>query len=375
MNAFSIRRSALLGVAAALGFSALLAAGCSKKIVSVDPDFTAPEGTANEFARMVVYDDRAIPVYYFSDFSPPGPDPNDLIDSIGYVRRGSAATLNGLILDGTPASGYQVFRREEGGGMAPLQDFVAQPSARWVDREWEIYAFRDDDPTRIGPPTYQARGLLAGVATARSPVTNTAALGDTSLPDIGLRIAYGSPPNEPYIDSLFTLRWNAVPGAVGYYLHVFQFRSDLRDELERTLAGTPSPFFVGKSKDFYAAFLPAGVTQYKLGGPEGITFTRRQTFYGQNYFARVSAVDTLGRMIAFSSFSSDPQVASYRIGPYENGYTLQPLGAIIVSPSRPPIGAPAGASRVRAEAPFARGTVRAARVIESDGQRYLHFER
>src|SRR6185503_10998086 len=185
---------------------------------------------------------------------------------------------------------------------------------------------------------YRGRGLLAGAATERSPLTNMASSSDTALIDVRLRVLHGAPPFEPYTDSLFTLAWDPVPGAVGYYLHVFQFRNDLRDDNERTIAGAPAPFYEGKSKDIYAAFIPAGVTQHKIGDPGVTLFTRRATFYGQAYNARLSAVDASGRMIGFSRTGDE------RIGPYDTGYTLQPLGAVVVAPSRAaPLGGPARA--------------------------------
>lgn len=362
MNLSRPGRAAVVAVAVALGVL-----GCGRKVTSVDSSFTTPAGTRTDRAKLVVFVDRPVPVLYYADFSPPGVSPSDVLDSTVYMRRATPVTVHGMIFDGTPASGYQVFRREDGGGLAPLDDFVHTPSQRWVDMQWELYSFRDEDPTRSAPPTYQARGLLAGAATARSPLTNPASTAvDTALADIGLDIVYGQPPNTPYIDSLFTVRWNAVPGAAGYYLHVFQFRNDLRDERERILAGTPAPFFEGKTKDIYGAFLPAGVTRHKVGDPDGIIFTRRQTFYGQVYLVRASAVDASGRMIAFTNRSA------YRVGPYENGYTLQPLGAIIVSPTRSAIEPQNSASGVRVEAPL---TGQPARLIEAGGQRYLQPER
>lgn len=346
-----IRRLVILTAAAAL------AAGCAKKVTSVSESYTSPEGTASAGSRLVLSPDHAVPRFYFADFSPPGPSPNDVVDSVGYLRRGTAATLHGMIFDGTGASGYQIFRQEQGGGMRLLTDFVVKPSQRWVDSQWELYSFRDDDPARPSPTTYRARGLLSGAATERSPLSNLAAsTTDTALADIGLRIINGAPPFEPYIDSLFTVAWNPVPGAAAYILHVFQFRNDLRSEDERTLGGAPAPFFEGKSKDLYAAYFPSTVTQHKLGSGGGVILTRRQTYYGQVYLTRVSAVDANGRMIA-TTLDGD-----LRIGPYENGYTLQPLTALAVAPTRvPPLG-PARAATMNG---------RPARILDGQGLRIL----
>lgn len=356
----ALRRCAPVVLAAAW-----LASGCAQKVTSVSEDTTTPEGTVSPLTQLVVFGDYEIPVTYWSDFSPPGISVTDVLDATAAVRRGTPTTVYGMIFDGSAASGFQAFRREAGGGMRQLNDFVIPPSQRWLDSHWEFYSFRDDDPAREQPPTYQARGLLSGAATAHSPLSNVASATDTALADIGLRIIHGQPPIEPFTDSLFTVTWNAVPGAVGYYLHAFQFRNDLRDNLERTLAGAPAPFFEGKSKDIYAAYFPASVTQHKLGAGGGTLLTRRPTYYGQVYIVRVSAVDANGRMIAFS------RLGDYRIGPYDAGYTLQPLGAVLVAPSR----IAAIANRAVPSRLAADGAVRSGQILEADGVQYLHVER
>lgn len=357
----SARRRDLL--AAALAVLAT-AAGCSQKVTSVSSDYTVPEGVPSADAQLIVYAERPVVREFMTDVSPPGPSPTDTRDSLSVVWRFAPTVVNGQIVDGTRATDYQVFRREDSGGVRRILDFAVRPSARWVDSQWELYTFRDDDPARPVPATYFGRGLLSGVATPASPLTNAGSgTTDTSLADIGLRIVHGAPPNEPYTDSLFTLEWNAIPGAAAYYLHVFQYRNDLRDEMERVHSGVPAPFFAGKSKDLYAAILPPSVTRHRLGEANGRILTRRPTFYGQVYYARVSAVDGEGRMIAF------PVDGDLRAGAYDNGYTLQPVGGIAVETTRvPPESGPLFALPGRLEP-------RRARLIDRHGVRILHLER
>lgn len=355
MTPSSIRR-----LTAVLAAAALVATGCAKKVTSVSESYTSPEGTESDRTQLVVFADYPISVSHYADFSPPGPSPRDTLKFVEILRKGAPGTVHGMIFDQSLAGEFEIFRRELGGGMRLLNDFVTEPSRRWFDSQWEFYSFRDDDPSRPVPATYRARGLLSGATTARSPLTNSASIGDTAIIDLGLRIIHGSPPFEPYTDSLFTLAWNPVPGAVGYYLHVYQFSNDLRDPLERALAGTAAPFFEGKSKDFYAAYFPATVTQHKIGDGGGTVFTRRQTFFGQVYMARVSAVDASGRMIASSRPGDSREVIE------EDGYRFEPLGAIAVSTTRVP---PLGLS-----APRPLGA-RDVQVIESGGTRILHYER
>ena len=348
---FGARRGTF--AALAIAFLALLP-GCSKKMTSVDPSYTTPDGTLSPNSRLIVYPDLPNVRSYYLDLPPPGPDPGDPFDHALTYRVGAPTTVHGVILDGTAANGYQVLRRETNGGLRVLKDYVSSPLQRWLDSGWELYAFDDPDTTRGLPPTYEARGVVQGVVSRSSPISGLSTLADTTLADISISIVYGDQgqiPPPPYIDSLFTVKWTAVPNAASYLFDVYQLRGDLRTEDEIALSGVPQPVYFGKTRDLYIALLPPTVTQYKLGDP-GLILTRAQTFYGQTYAVRVCALDSQGRMIGFSS-------GDVRVGlGGDSGYSLYALGSIEVAPTvHPPLEASPAAAPAFVDAAGRRGRV------------------
>jgi hypothetical protein len=114
----------------------------------------------------------------------------------------------------------------------------------------------------------------------------------------GVQLVHGDPAGvtSNYTDSLFTLRWDAVPGAANYVLHVFQPQSDARAP-DVLASAIPGPLTIGKTRDQFLVLLPGTVTQYRLGDPGGIVLARGKTFMGQAYLARMSALDAQGRVI------------------------------------------------------------------------------
>jgi hypothetical protein len=363
-------RRGLAPIAGALGVAALLAlSGCASKVTRVDASYVSPEGTPSANTSLVVFEDREVLSYVYLDFSPPGPDPGDVLSDVVSYRRGTPGMVHGMIADGTAASGFQVFRTEAGGGTRQLLDYPTVPKHRWLDTGWELYAFSDGAPTTDPKPTYQCRGLIEDAATVNSPLSNRGILSDTSLVNLHLRVIHELPPAY-YTDSLFTVTWDAVPKTAYYTLQVYTLRGDLRSEPERIVAAAPAPFFDGKADDIYSVLVAGNKTSYKLETPALRLLTRRRTFYDKDYLARVAAIDSSGRMIGFS-------FGDMRIGPAEDGYTLQSLGAIVVQTQKLPPSS--GATRSRIEPPLsARVPGRSAEIVTlgegPDAIRVLHFE-
>src|SRR5262249_37255871 len=101
---FGARRG--IFAALAIAFVALLP-GCSKKMTSVDPGYSTPDGTLSPASKLIVYPDRPNVRSYYLDLPPPGPDPGDPFDHAQVYRYGTSSTVHGVILDGTAANGYQ----------------------------------------------------------------------------------------------------------------------------------------------------------------------------------------------------------------------------------------------------------------------------
>lgn len=313
-----IRSRALPVRLLAVALAAAALSGCVKKQpTEVNPEYV-PEGTFSPQARLIVYPDlpSTLLIYFDKNTDPLAPNPlgDSLIGTL-QVRRRSAGTIHLQLFDGTPASAFELLRRESNGGYFSVNDFLLPPARKWIDGQREVYVASDASPSGFSPATYLMRGLVGGEITPESPLTNAAVA--TGVPLAPVTYTGGTAPS----DSLFTISWGAVTGAAGYWVHVYQFLEANRDE--QVLSGVPAPAYVEKERDFFLGYVPAPTTSYKLGTtpPDVDIYTRRLTLRGQVYLVRITAVDATGAMIAMTP-------GDYGLIPGENlEYTLFPLGA------------------------------------------------
>ncbi len=321
-----LRRIAAL---AALAAVVLAMAGCSKN-VTVDPGYTSPEGRYDANARLIVYGDVPIDYTSYLDIMPPGPDPTDSLLGQGQVDVLPGARM-GLILDGTPASGYQVLRRESNGGFAPLQDFVVTPAAKFLDSQWEAYPFQDLHPSGFTPPTYLGRGMVQGEITRTSPLTN---LGELTLSrPVPIVIPY--PVTDSTMGGPGGLRWKQVPGATGYWLQIYQYKGGA---LQQFYASAPAPMVTSQVRTYHVAYIPATPTandsiNYQIGMPGVLVLTNRVIVNNVDYLVRVSAVNAQGEMIGFT-YGDRVFLAGYR-DPYtadNAAYFVYQQGAFLAHP-------------------------------------------
>lgn len=316
MNRKSASRLALAALLIAI------AAGCAKKITSVDPSFTTPEGTFSTEARLLIHPDYPTQLFNFTDIAPIGVGPEDqLIDVTDRYAHGPGV-LDGIIMDGTTASSYQLLRRQPGGGYAPLKDFTLRPTVRWLESQSEVYEFLDTEPfDGFLPATYLGRGLVSGTITPGSPLTNVGLMNPVSITPI----RYSG--NRFPTDSLFTVSWGPIPGATGYWIQVYQYLAATPDQ--KVLSSAPAPLALGQIRDFFIAYVSAPDTSYKLAGPNGQMFARKTILTGSDYNVRVAAVSGEGNLIGFTFGDLDTLRTS-------TNYSLYARGAVKVSPSRAP---------------------------------------
>jgi hypothetical protein len=298
---------------------AMALAGCAKKVTSVDASYTAPEGQLSADARLIVYPDAAIPVETWTDVLPSGPGEEDLFTGTEQVSI-APGTLHGTILDGTPASGYQVMRREGNGGYAQLKDYVLSPVVRFLDSQWEMYAFSDARPSGFSPPSYLGRGVIAGVVTPASPLTNTSELMSSDI--AALQYTGATAPR----DSNFTMSWNAVPNAAGYWIQIYQFTGDNIPAILQSVQ--PAPFVLNYVRNFFIGYVAAPATGYKLGEPGAQVLVKRPLLYLADYRVRVVAVNGQGELIAFS-------YGDWQYLREQGLYRRFRAGSITVIPTRP----------------------------------------
>jgi hypothetical protein len=303
MKGFWLRRGAL--AALVLAGAVLGESGCSKKL-TVDPGYTTLEGVLSPDARLAVYADIGNLVYAKHEFPP-----NSgifVLDSTFTVYSYAPGTVQGLVLDGTAATRYEMMRRSTSGGYAPLKDFVLSPVDKWLQSHWEAYHFQDSPEGGGQPPSYQGRGVISGNVTTHSPLTNPATLAATGVQDV--------PILQPRFftfrgDTVPTIKWGAVPGAASYIIQIFTYRGDIRVGSEKFVYGIPAPIALGKLHVYYVALVPPNLTSHKIGTPGAQELQNIPMLSGGVYFFRVSAIDSTGRLIGCTVGTSPDTV---RIG-------------------------------------------------------------
>ncbi len=336
---FTAPRVVILGLAA-LALPVVIAS-CSKKITTVDADYTSLEGTPNADTQMFAWSDTPTEVRYFDDLASPGPSETDTLLQIVPTYRTGPGAVQTMLLDGSAASGFEFFHAASNGGLEPMRDFVVNSPRKWLDSHWELYELSDVSPTGYSPATYVARGLLAGQANAASPLSNAARV--TTPTSRMLQYIGSAIPS----DSLFTMEWAPVTGAAGYWIHVYQFRPDATID-EAIASGTPSPVWNGKVRDQFVGYVAAPATSYKLGSPGAKVLTFKPPLFGQEYLVRITAVDAQGQVLAFigtdlTHVTYDPVIqairgpvgGAYRVVQEEGRWKIFPLGAYLVNPTRP----------------------------------------
>jgi hypothetical protein len=240
-------------------------------------------------ARLVAYRNQALRVM-IRDYA------STNIDSVvvGVTAVPGPTTMPLLLLfDGTVSNEFEMYRRDDGGKFTRTTDFDLDSFFKYINAGYETYFTPDPNPGHFAPPTYVARGVLNGVATHASPLSNEAQMTQTDLPPI----TYNGPLAP--LDSLFILSWVGVPNAVGYWIHAYEKPIAGGQRMQCALPGPLSTLTAGDMLiGYYAGNNPGGSVQYQLGSPGLLTLTYHPPILGRDYFIRISAVDATGQVIA-----------------------------------------------------------------------------
>ncbi len=321
-----MKRVGTCGVAVLIALAAG-ATSCSKLKSVVDPNFTAPEGTVSADARLVMWPNLPNYVLVFRDRGVLGEtDPGDTLVAYAKVYDQPGSGFKGMIFDRTPASEYEIFRREPNGGVRTFQDFLANRTERWLTSHWEVFRFFDSSPSSAAP-AYIGRGQVLGEVGEASPLTNT---GQPHSPTVAFMDL--NPSLLPGRGG-FRFDWTAVPGAVGYWFQVYVFRSDVRSGIEFIQSGAPAPIYDIKSTDFYVGYMPTNTADFDtLGTDDG-----EQLFFQRPavtaFLVRVTAVDAQGQLIG----QTPGDAALIRSIAGEGTYGTYFVGATLISVSTDPV--------------------------------------
>ena len=299
--------------------SAVITTSCARKPTAVDPSYSTPEGVVDTTARLMMWPEQEAVTLQYTDNPPFGPDADDLlIGPVRYSRR-TPGTRNGIILDGTIANSFEVLRREPNGGLLQFLDFPLVPRERWLDGHGDIYQFTDEAAPGASVE-YVARGLVGGVSTPQSPLSNTAMFSQPLIGAIPLRF-----PTDT------TVIWDAVPGAQTYIAHIFQFSQST--PMERVLASAPIPVYVGQSRDFFLGISTQPDTVGRSQRFRGTVLTNKDMTPGQ-YLCRITALDAAGNLIASSVGDSAVVQGDGFYEVYATGAATLPRPRIIFGPGR-----------------------------------------
>ena len=277
--------------AALLALGALaVAAGCEKRPTGFDPNPNAPEGTPSANSRLLAYRNAALRVLA-RDYA------SQNIDSVEVGAKafaGDATMPLLLLLDGTPANSYELYRRDGGGKFQRTGDYTLQSATKYVNVGFEVFFGTDPTPGTYAPPTYLARGLVDGVASHASPLSNE---GRLVFPDVQ-PITYNGD-HQPF-DSLFVVSWIGVPGATGYWIHIYEKPIPSG---QRLLSSLPAPIAYVTAGDLFLGFRagnnPGGSVQFRMGDTAGLFVLKSHApLIGHDYLVRVTGVDTDGQVIA-----------------------------------------------------------------------------
>lgn len=364
MNRHAIRpaRAAALALLVLASFSAM---GCAKKPVTLtDPGLSPPvypEGLPGN-TTLMMYPDTPVPLQLWQDNGEPGETPDDVLLATTQVYESGPGAVVGMIVDSTNASQYQVYKRHSDGGYVDLFPYTLKPARTWPQNHYDAYLFTDPNP--FAPPLreYLGRGVVDGLVTTDAPLTNISDMTQLNVP--GTLRYLGRVYPDTTTDSLVFLRWQAVPGAAGYWISMYGFPPAYLPGTALLHNALPHPLLPERLPEYFVAYIPAPTTSYKLGEP--LPPGSRLVTYGRiivpnnRYAVRIVAVDGSGQVLDYTGSSG----GFVDQGASQGFYYRFPLGAVVVFPAPvlPPPSLADRAGEARLTRPLAPGETRLSRI-------------
>lgn len=335
----------------------LVALSCAERITNLDPSLQPPlypEGQPST-AQLMVWPETPVLVFRYREGtnSPRGPNnqaiptnpppPADTFLSVREVYAVRPGVVRGMILDDTPAERFQLFRRE-GPGFRQLQDFAIRrghPILDSVVTRADLLEFTDPKPYP-GERQYIGRGVIGDAVTLTSPLTN---LARTSRDTVSRTIRFldwemGRFNEDSSAIEGVSLAWEAVPGAIGYWLQVYRLGSQRGEEI--IASGAAAPLYTGRTQDYLVAYVPSapvgGVEAFDIVDPApGVRVMVAKRMVFQQYTVRISAIGADGELIAYTGLSDYPY--DWLVNPTEEETEFEVFvagGVIIPEPNFPP---------------------------------------
>lgn len=335
----AVRRTATMALVAVTAVFA--AAGCAKKVTTVDTSVTKLEGVPSDDAHLISLTEH--PTYVFKLAHDVSGEPV-MSDTVFTMPSPVAATYHFQLLDKTAATEFQTFRAPSSGGFLAMADYTLRPSIKWLETGWELYSFSTTPPGNPSNSTYIARGVVGSVVGTKSPLTNFGPVlgnGMRETMTIVWPLLHGTESR-----SLAAADTSGAPlsfigdtRASGYWIELLAF-DDIRTDPETfSQLDEALPVFeaLGRSRAirYYVPATTSATQQVRLsripaqpdtarapllpppsstqGGGQYVTY-KMQLFFYKNYLIRMVAVDASGHVI--NRLKSDYYAKSYDTGVY-----------------------------------------------------------
>jgi hypothetical protein len=281
---------ALVRTLGGLALALILVPGCAKKATAPNSR-TLPEGLQDGQLLMMGW--REQPSYSFT-IADPGTPENPFDDRLSAYAEDfhmGPGVVRSATFDGSPANAMEPFRIGSDGNAQAVFDFLLAPSLRFIGLNTDLYQFDDPNPTGA-TPSYVGRGLVDGLATVTSPVSNVIRVSGTIDETLDFLVT----PKLFAGDSVLKIRYTEDPRATFYVVEVNDAGAVLGNgssyAFERRARAIPSPLQPGtRPLSSLFAVLPPGV------GSTGISTAISSPVWPIPFYIRVSAYDADGRMV------------------------------------------------------------------------------
>lgn len=319
----------VFGPAARLAGFAFLAASlltsCAEKVDPVAPgQSSAPDPNVS----LLGVQDQAVTSFTISDPGTPD-DPFDdrLLSTESFTFGGDTTSALLQILDTTPSNSFRPYRREGASQFTRFLDFDVPASDRDLRAHRDTYLLRDSNG-QFGVSEYLATGLVNGLETPSSPVSNKVVPWGHVTESLILSIS------RVQRDSVMAISFTPDPRAVIYVLEGYLFNTVITSRELGILSSFALPVALTHQLSSVGFVLPGQETQVRIPLYR-VPF--QKNLFPLTLVMRMTAIDANGRVVARSA----PDFIRRPLGrdaANNNIYELDPLGGWVITCDPYPLG-------------------------------------
>jgi hypothetical protein len=295
-----------------------LLTGCSDKVTPLTPGDNA--GASSDIVLFGVQDQIVTSTAWSDPGTPQDPTDDTFIGASSLTFGGDTTSAILQVLDASEANTVRPYRREGASQFTRFLDFDVPAFDRNLRTNTDLYLLRDSRGI-LGASEYLAKGIVNGLETRSSPVSNQV-------------FPWGHVENSLILsidrlqrDSVMAISFTPDPRAVvyvleGYFSSVITTSRDLG-----ALSSLPLPIAMTHQFSSFGFVLPGEETQIR------IPFYRvpfQKNLFPLQFVMRMSAIDANGRVVARSA----PDFIQRPLGRDEannNLYELDPVGGWIIT--------------------------------------------